>query len=203
MLFVSCLRNLSLPPGNDDILSFSKSCVVHLSHLYLLLIWRWFLEHGVRQNRFCFSPEWVLSTTYWKDGPCPWQFHLHKPRVHVRQDPFFGSLFCSLCLFVYACASTIQSLRIHYRLQIHNKFDIWWNVFSLVLILQEVLAILVICIFIYILDSVCQVLPKNPAGILIRTAQTTLRRPYILIVLGLFIHKIIHPFLHVGLLWFF
>lgn len=62
---------------------------------------------------------------------------------------------------------------------------------------------LVICIFTYILDLVCQVLPKNPAGILIRTAQTTLRRPYVLIVLGLSIHKIIHPFLHVGLLWFF
>lgn len=174
-------------------------------HIYICYVpendfWSWVWDG----SGFIFLQMDVLSTIYWKDRPCPSQrrwLH-HKPRVRIREDPLFGSLSCSLsCLLMLVPVPCgLYKFVIDYRFIVSlisgkRSSHLFFYFF------KRSWPFSVICIFnIYILHSVCEVLPKHPAGILIRTALIPLRRPYILTVLSLSIHKIIHPFLHVGLL---
>lgn len=154
--------------------------VLFIFHIYICYVPEMTFGVGCEMGQVSFFFIWLSYQPHIEKIPLASvsaAFITNQGSVYVRISVLFGSPSCTLSLCVCTCAGATQPLQIHHRLQIHHKFDVQQNVFSFVLVLhQEFLAIFIHLHFIYILDSVCQVPPKNPAGILIRTALMTLRR---------------------------
>lgn len=103
MLFVSCLRNHSVLLGNEDILSFSKSCVIF--HIYICYVPEMTFGVGCEMGQVSFFSKWLSYQPHIEKiplAPVSAAFFTNQGSVNVRISVSFGSLSCTLCLCVYA-----------------------------------------------------------------------------------------------------